>query len=338
MWAWIQHLYTHDIYEVLQSNILPTNRVPLIPIHGAQSHKRVCSITSLLKNDRKLPWLIGSSLPGGWGAAHLRTAREASGPQGAKLERTRVGRRRSGCGAGRGSADAVAHVAPRGPSRPHGPGVPGEAALAVVAPLAHGEHAGVGRAGEEEVAHVEGPQRTEPPALARTAEALQAAPGLGAHAGGAAAARCGARASREGGREGRSAAAAGLQGTRRSAPGGCCAQAAPRSAGREGGARVRRARARESARTRQAALPGEKGWSPKPPRPPPAVPATASPLRSRVVEQGMNECGLQLSCACKKTQFSPPGGLKREFILEPIRGPMARFGLPQSLRSNVVTI
>lgn len=95
-------------------------------------------------------------------------------------------------------------MAPRGPSLPHGPPhgrrVPGEAALAVVAALAHGEHAGVGRAGEEEVAHVEGSQRAEPPALARAAEALQAAAGLGAHAGGAAAARCGARASREGGR------------------------------------------------------------------------------------------------------------------------------------------
>lgn len=80
------------------------------------------------------------------------------------------------------------------------PRVPGEAALAVVAPLAHGEHAGVGRAGEEELAHVEGPQRPEPPALALAAEALQAAAALGAHAGGAAAARCGARASPEGGR------------------------------------------------------------------------------------------------------------------------------------------
>lgn len=90
-------------------------------------------------------------------------------------------------------------MAPRGPSLPHGPRVPGEAALTVVAPLAHGEHAGVGRAGEEELAHVEGPQRAEPPALARAAEALQAAVGLGAHAGGAAAARCGARASRQGG-------------------------------------------------------------------------------------------------------------------------------------------
>lgn len=47
-------------------------------------HKRVCPIPSLVKKDRKRPWLIGFSLLGAWGgAAHLRTAREASGPQGA---------------------------------------------------------------------------------------------------------------------------------------------------------------------------------------------------------------------------------------------------------------
>lgn len=200
-------------------------------------------------------------------------------------------------------------MAPRGPSLPHGPPhgrrVPGEAALAVVAALAHGEHAGVGRAGEEEVAHVEGSQRAEPPALARAAEALQAAAGLGAHAGGAAAARCGARASREGGRRaalrpppafkelGRSLA--------RSARGGCCALAAPRSRGRAGGRAVPGCAGRESACTHQAdpaRLLRGKDTSPKASRPPPAVPAdgvtpvTRPPLRSRLLQQGLNECDL----------------------------------------------
>lgn len=169
------------------------------------------------------------------------------------------------------------------PSRtvPHGRrGVPGEAALAVVAPLAHSEHAGVGRAGEEEVAHVEGSQRAEPPALARAAEALQAAAGLGAHAGGAAAARCGARASpREGGSEGGSAATAGLQGTWALGSHGAGAEPWPRpgaAGGREGWAWVRRARAGGNPRAPTRLNPGDcsvEDTSPKPPRPPPAVPA-----------------------------------------------------------------
>lgn len=161
-------------------------------------------------------------------------------------KQTRVGR-----GAGRGCAERGARGPgwPLPPARsPHGRrGVPGEAALAVVAPLAHGEHAGVGRAGEEEVAHVEGSQRAESPALARAAEALQAAAGLGAHAGGAAAARCGARASpREGGSEGGSAATAGLQGTWALRSLGAGAEPWPRpgaAGGREGWAWVHRVRA-----------------------------------------------------------------------------------------------
>lgn len=171
-------------------------------------------------------------------------------------KQTRVGR-----GAGRGCAERGTRGPgwPLPPARsPHGRrGVPGEAALAVVAPLAHGEHAGVGRAGEEEVAHVEGSQRAESPALARAAEALQAAAGLGAHAGGAAAARCGARASpREGGSEGGSAATAGLQGTWALRSLGAGAEPRPRpgaAGGREGlGVGAQGARRRESACTHQA--------------------------------------------------------------------------------------
>lgn len=104
---------------------------------------------------------------------------------------------------------------------------------------------------------MEGSQRAESPALARAAEALQAAAGLGAHAGGAAAARCGARASpREGGSEGGSAATAGLQGTwaLRSHGAGAEPWPRPRSRRREGGLGVgaQGARRRESACTRQA--------------------------------------------------------------------------------------
>lgn len=61
---------------------------------------------------------------------------------------------------------------------------PGEAVLAVVAPLVDREHIGVGRAGEEQVPHLEAPQSAQPPALPRAAEALQAAVALGPHGGG----------------------------------------------------------------------------------------------------------------------------------------------------------
>lgn len=127
---------------------------------------------------------------------------------------------------------------------------------------------------------MEGSQRAEPPALARAAEALQAATGLGAHAGGAAAARCGARASpREGGSEGGSAATAGLQGTWALGSHGAGAEPWPRpgaAGGREGWAWVRRARAGGNPRAPTRLNPGDcsvEDTSPKPSRPPPAVPA-----------------------------------------------------------------
>lgn len=58
----------------------------------------------------------------------------------------------------------------------------------MAAPLADCEHAGVGRAGEEQVPHLEGLQGAQPPALPRAAEALQAVP-LSPHGGGGRAAR-----------------------------------------------------------------------------------------------------------------------------------------------------
>lgn len=54
----------------------------------------------------------------------------------------------------------------------------------MVAALADREHVGVGRAGEEQVPHLEGLQGPQPPALAGAAEALQAAVALGPHGGG----------------------------------------------------------------------------------------------------------------------------------------------------------
>lgn len=56
----------------------------------------------------------------------------------------------------------------------------------MVAPLVDREHVGIGRAGEQQVPHLEGLQSPQPPALARAAEALQAAEALGPHGGGGA--------------------------------------------------------------------------------------------------------------------------------------------------------
>lgn len=73
---------------------------------------------------------------------------------------------------------------PPSPCAPAGAALPGEAELAVVAALADREHVGVGRAGEEQVPHLEGLQGPQTPALARAAEALQPAVALGPHPGG----------------------------------------------------------------------------------------------------------------------------------------------------------
>lgn len=62
---------------------------------------------------------------------------------------------------------------PRSPARPAAP--PGEAAVAVAAALADGQHGGVGRAAEEQLSHGVAPQSPQAPALAGTGEPLQAA-------------------------------------------------------------------------------------------------------------------------------------------------------------------
>lgn len=80
---------------------------------------------------------------------------------------------------------------PPSPCAPAGTALPGEAELAVVAALADREHVGVGRAGEEQVPHLEGLQGPQTPAFARAAEALQPAVTLGPHPGGRAGAEGG---------------------------------------------------------------------------------------------------------------------------------------------------
>lgn len=62
----------------------------------------------------------------------------------------------------------------RAPGLPR-PALPGEAAVAVAAALADGQHGGVGRAAEEQLPHGVAPPRPQPPALAGADEPLQAA-------------------------------------------------------------------------------------------------------------------------------------------------------------------
>lgn len=155
---------------------------------------------------------------------------------------------------------------------------------------------------------MEGSQRAEPPALARAAEALQATAGLGAHAGGAAAARCGARASREGGgREGEQEEGAG------SREGGRAALRPP-PAFKELGRSARSGRALGPGRSSEPRAGGRAGGL--------GVGAQGAPCRRGsacthpaearrpLLLQGGSERGLQLlSCACEnhRSLTSLPG-------------------------------
>lgn len=71
--------------------------------------------------------------------------------------------------------DTTGPPAPRPRSPARLAALPGEAAVAVAAALADGQHGGVGRAAEEQLSHGVAPQSPQAPALAGTGEPLQAA-------------------------------------------------------------------------------------------------------------------------------------------------------------------